>query len=165
MLKTGRQIETIPEELKFQAVVGQTYPSTPRVWLNELVNGLAEINMAPPDYQAPHRYQCIWVERDDKIAEYRHSLGLASTFGDVLQFQIPAMWLHTVDELMDMAYALRDPDRPLMEMHRQRVAEIQYGDMVGDWRDRQEENQKLWDNSSNYGPAIAVQRQNQGEVV
>ena len=77
---------------------------------------LREMNLAPPDYGPPHRYQIIHVVRNDKLVEHRTDMGLASAFGDAKQLNIIGgtvddngrghVW-ETVASLMDYADNLR----------------------------------------------------------
>jgi len=89
-----------------------TFPATV-VHADELAYGLSEVNLLSPLSdtiagvgQTMRRYQIIYVNRNDRLAEYREDLGLASDF-DAIQFRIPSFWEHTVGELKEMAELLR----------------------------------------------------------
>ena len=89
-----------------------TFPATV-VYADELAYGLSEVNLLSPLSdaivgvgQTMRRYQIIYVNRNDRLAEYREDLGLASDF-DAIQFRIPSFWEHTVGELKEMAETLR----------------------------------------------------------
>lgn len=85
-------------------------PVTTYVERGEPAYALSEVNLAPPDFKAKHRYQIIYVQRGDKLAEFRRDLGLATNFPNSPALRIPSFWVHEVGELMDMADELRDPD-------------------------------------------------------
>ena len=51
---------------------------TPWFLPDELVDFVREVNLPPPDYSAPHRYQIFGVIRDDAPAVYINDLGLAT---------------------------------------------------------------------------------------
>ena len=78
---------------------------------DEKAYGLSEVNLLSPwvegKGQTMRRYQIIYVNRGDNLAEYREDLGLASD-SDALQFRIPSFWEHTVGELKDIAAELRN---------------------------------------------------------
>ena len=89
-----------------------TFPATV-VYADELAYGLSEVNLLSPLSdaimgvgQTMRRYQIIYVNRNDRLAEYREDLGLASEFS-AIQFRIPSLWVHTVGELKEMAETLR----------------------------------------------------------
>jgi len=76
--------------------------------------GLYEMNLQSPGSKGFHRYQIIYVMRDDKPTEYRKDMGLSKWFKHD-QFRIPGgafdngrYWIeHTVAELMEIADQLR----------------------------------------------------------
>ena len=78
--------------------------------------GLYELNFKSPDQRSRHRYQIIMVVRNDKPAEYRIDLGLASKFKNIDQFRIPGGVVddngqifieETVGRLKDIANKMR----------------------------------------------------------
>ena len=83
------------------------------IFADEQAYGLSETNLLSPLSdaikgvgQTMRRYQIIYVNRGDVLAEYREDLGLASDF-TAIQFRIPSFWEHTVGELREMAESLR----------------------------------------------------------
>lgn len=78
--------------------------------------GLFEMNLQSPGSKGIHRYQIVYVVRDDKPAEYRKDLGSRDEF-KYEEFRIPGgVWdeehkkfeiVHTVGELRDIADYLR----------------------------------------------------------
>ena len=51
--------------------------------------GLYELHLQSPGSRGFHRYQIIFVMREDKPAEYREDMGLASEWVGTDQFRIP----------------------------------------------------------------------------
>jgi len=92
-------------------MVEELMPAAVIVLPDEKAYGLSETNLLGPivegEGQTMRRYQIIYLNRDDKLAEYREDLGLASDF-DAIQFRIPSFWEHTAGELMDIARELRN---------------------------------------------------------
>ena len=74
---------------------------------DEPAMGIAEVNRLTPDSTERHRYQIIYVIRDDEIAEFTTDLGMQDKFFYTNQFSIPSFREHTVGELLDMAYHIR----------------------------------------------------------
>jgi len=78
--------------------------------------GLFEMNLQSPDSKGFHRYQIVYVMREDKPAEYRKDLGATKKFKHD-QFRIPGGFYdsdedryyveHTVGELRQIADDLR----------------------------------------------------------
>jgi len=91
---------------------------TTEVFGNEPSLGLEERNLRSPDHHSINRYQIIYVVRNDRPAEYRKSLGLASSFktgefrimggavGDNGKIYIE----HTVDQVKHMANQMREAE-------------------------------------------------------
>jgi len=88
--------------------------------------GLFEMNLQSPGSRGFHRYQIIYVMRDDMPAEYRKDMGLAKKF-KAIQIRIPGgAWdeytgryyvEHTVGELVEMARDMREnPSFDLQEL-------------------------------------------------
>lgn len=66
-----------------------------------------EVHLQSPGSRGRRRYRRILVNRDGNIAEYKEDMGSAKNFKGVRELLIPAFWLHTVDELRDLADELR----------------------------------------------------------
>ena len=84
-------------------------PATTYARRDEAAYALSEINLPTPDFKGKHRYQIIYVQRGDKLAEFRRDLGPRERFGSAPELRIPSFWVHSVAELVDMAEELRDP--------------------------------------------------------
>ncbi len=74
---------------------------------NEKAYSFKEAHEQSPGSRGFHRYRTIRVNRDGNIAEYREDMGLAKNFKGIRQFNVPSLWEHTVDELLDIADTLR----------------------------------------------------------
>ena len=75
---------------------------------NEKAYSLQEVHLQSPGSKGFHRYRIIQVNRDGELAEYREDMGLASKFKGVRPFNVPSLWEHTVNELLDIATTLRN---------------------------------------------------------
>ena len=90
--------------------VGTTY-----VLRDEPCLGLYEMHLQSPGSRGFHRYQILYVMRDDKPAEFRKDMGPVREFKDVDQLRIPGGAMdggkfyieHTVGELRDIADQIR----------------------------------------------------------
>ena len=67
-----------------------------------------EVHLQSPQNRGFHRYRRILVNRGGNIAEYSEDMGLVKDFKGVKQINIPSVWEHTVDELLDLADYLRN---------------------------------------------------------
>lgn len=81
---------------------------------------LTEVNLAAPDSRGLHRYQIITVIRNDTPVDCKIDLGLARNF-TANEFRIPALGLHSVAELREIADHLRDnkarqPDNGVIDL-------------------------------------------------
>ena len=74
---------------------------------NEKAYSLQEVHLQSPGSRGFHRYRIIMVNRDGNLAEYREDMGLASKYKGIRQFNIPSLWEHSVEELLDIANVLR----------------------------------------------------------
>ena len=121
---------------------------------------LAEMDLLSPvvdGNQDLHRYQIIYVNRNDRISEYRTDLGLSSAF-DTEQFRIVALWEHTVAEVQEMAQFMRlrgksDASR-ILEEERGRVEET----MIPAYHDAEEQRYKNRRHESVFGPGRRIER-------
>jgi hypothetical protein len=128
--------------------VGTDYVSN-----DEFCVSLVEVKLVTPDKQAWNRYQIIYVIRNDKVAEYRTDMGLASNyFAD--EFRIASAigdeatgdveLTVRVGEARDIADGLREDRSPAEETEKR--------DFIGDWIKQQEERQRLTSGQSTFGP-------------
>ena len=75
---------------------------------NEKAGSLQEVHLQSPDSKGQRRYRILIVKRDGRLAEYREDMGEAKLFKGIKQINIPALFEHTVDELIEMAEAARN---------------------------------------------------------
>ncbi|KKN72891.1 hypothetical protein LCGC14_0405950 [marine sediment metagenome] len=83
-------------------------PATTLVSGNEKAYSLQEVHLQSPGSRGFHRYRILIVNRDGKLAEYREDMGLAKNFKGIRQFNVPSLWEHSVEELLDIANVLRN---------------------------------------------------------
>lgn len=86
-------------------------PITTTILGDEKAIGLTETNYKTPDQREIHRYQCIYVVRNGKTAEFRRDMGKAENFKGINLINIPSLMEHTVDELMDIADNIRGQEK------------------------------------------------------
>lgn len=94
-------------------------PATSYILPDEPCCSLSELNELAPDFHTMRRYQILHVVRNDRLAEYRTDLGLASDFR-TLPFQIVGGFKdgntgriyieETVGGMKDMADQMRNRD-------------------------------------------------------
>ena len=66
-----------------------------------------EVHLQSPNSKGIRRYRIIFVNRDGKMAEYREDMGSSKKYKGIRQLNIPSLWEHSVDELIDIADYLR----------------------------------------------------------
>lgn len=121
---------------------------------NERAATLYEVNEMAPDYRGFRRVQTIVVVRDDDLAEYRTDLGPADEF-TAPEFQIPAGFQHSVEELKDIALAQRYGD----DYWQKRTEELSLeSTLIPDYVDWTEERGRILNNTTKIGPGFTKQR-------
>jgi len=75
--------------------------------VNEKAWALQEYHAQSPGSKGFRRYRDIGVNRDGEIAIYREDLGDAKKWKGIRQINIPSLWEHSVEELIELAIALR----------------------------------------------------------
>lgn len=130
-------------------LVPGSYPRTDHINGNERAWGLYE----GPLRTSNKRIQIITVERNDTLYEYWTPMAQPIEDDDH-DFQIPAYFEHTVDELRDMADALRDDTYPQERM--KQIADE--STLVDDWRTQTEQAHAARRRISQFGPLSKVQR-------
>jgi hypothetical protein len=132
----------------------QLYPQTEWIDSDEMISSLWELNLTPPDYGATRRYQVIIVNRpvegNAAKAQFMYDMGLASLY-PADSIQIPGLWVLSVGEAQDAANDFR-----LVNM--QRELGIEPTDVVGIWRNQQEQRALDMKRVSQFGPHHITQR-------
>lgn len=126
----------------------------PAVHPDEKAFLLVERNL-PFDRIGVRRIQILYVNRGDRLAEWRKDLGPASDFQNE-GVRIPSFWEHTVGELWDIAERHRYRDNDYWA----RFAAEQQAEstLITDFLNHKEESWKLIDNQSVFGPGVSKQR-------
>lgn len=108
-----------------------------------------------PSFVGRHRYEILWVKRNDELAEYFRDMGDAVLY-DYPSLRIPSLWQHTVGELRDIAGNVRAKGSHEMK---EMLANIQgESSLIEDAIRLAEQRQRWLRGRSSFGPAIAVQR-------
>ena len=74
---------------------------------DEKAYSLQEVHLQSPGSRGFHRYRIIVVNRNGNLAEWREDMGLASKYKGIRQFNVPSLWEHSVQELLEIANVLR----------------------------------------------------------
>ena len=82
--------------------VCQTIQGNEKAWV------YLELHLQSPGSRGRRRYRIIVVNRDGYLAEYKEDMGPAKAFKGIKELNIPSLWEHSVDELMDLADELRN---------------------------------------------------------
>ncbi len=92
-------------------------PATTVVSMDEKAWNLSEVNLVGGPGEGLRRAQVITVNRNDQLADYFEDMGPADTFTSD-QFRVPSFWEHTVGELREIAWWLREhPFNPEKIVH------------------------------------------------
>jgi hypothetical protein len=139
--------------------VGHTvWPKTYEIFPYEKALLLIERNENRPDYQGFHRYQTIFVLRNDNLAKYMEDMGPAELFL-ASEFDIPggdpgkprSEWQETVSALRDYA----DDFRQWLAM---RQYEREMPDLIEGYHDQIDKEARIMKHQSNFGPLCKVER-------
>ena len=129
-------------------------PVTPFIHKDEKALRLAEWNMIRPPVMQLHRWQVLFVNRADAIAEHWIDLGPAENF-KAPELNIPLLWEHSVAEAQDIATRER-----LGSDHWQKfLAERQAAStLIPDFLEQKAERWKVINNQSVFGPGVTKPR-------
>ena len=133
-------------------------------WVNpdEKAYALVEINGAPLAITGKpgvgqHRYQVIWVNRNDTLAAYATDLGPAAKYR-AGGLRVLALWEHTVAELQHIGDDFRShgylSDVDMELNHRKNTEET----FLPRFEQYMEEGHRVLFNESSFGPGISKQR-------
>lgn len=129
-------------------------PVTQFILPDEKAWRLTEVNLVrPPSYQW-HRWQVIFVNRADALAEFWTDFGPSSNY-TAPEVTIPALWEHSVAELQDIALDKRLGD----DYWQKRLGELNDSStLIPDILAQKEEHWKIIRNQSVFGPSHNHQR-------
>lgn len=124
---------------------------------DEKAVGLQEVDLLTDDYKETHRYQIIYVIRNDKPAKYITDLGLSLRYPNP-PLNIYAALEHSVAELQDMAEDARDRSNVV-----KRIAELQEESskeksIIKEFLEQKDRDIRIRKNRSHHGPSVTVQR-------
>lgn len=129
----------------------------PRIYGDEKVWELAELNMLTKDYKRLQRWQFIYVIRNDKVLEWATDLGAASNFPYCSEFRLFSFGEDTVDEIRDQAVGMRLESTDFRNLLLEHAAT---STLTRDWVVMAEERRKQRRNESVFGPGFTRQRSN-----
>lgn len=127
----------------------------PRIYGDEKVWQLSEVNKLPTDYKGLRRWQLIYVMRDDKLYEWATELGPASDFPYCSEFRLFSFGNDTVDEMRDQALAMRLESIEFQKLLAEHQAESTF---KRDYLALMHERGKQRRNESVFGPGFTRQR-------
>lgn len=121
---------------------------------DEPVFMMAEMDLPSPGSKGKRRYNLLYVNRDDALAEYREDLGPSGDFA-APPFRQIVLWEHTVAECLDIAEQLRWKD----DYWQKRTRELQQAStLTKDFLNHYEEAGKQIRGESTFGPWWKRQR-------
>lgn len=142
-------------EAEGKARTGRVVPVCMKLRGDEKALALVETNHLTTDYRELRRWQFIYVNRNDTVAEWCRDLGPASNFPRCSEIRIWSFWEDEVDELMDQAEDMRNEHREFREILEEQQAT---STLVTDFLAFNEERWKQLHNQSVFGPGGHTQR-------
>ena len=148
----------VPLEEQPHQLGHKVWPMAYEVDPNEKALLLIERNETRADYRGLHRYQTIFVARNDRLAKYMEDMGRATIWA-APELQVPGgdpgkplgEWQETVASLRDYAGDFR-------LWLTERVFERQVTDLVSGFSDQIDEEARERRYSSQFGPLYQVTR-------
>ena len=129
---------------------------TPYILPNERALGLQEVELLSPSGKEIHRYQIVYVVRNDKPAKYVTDLGSS------LLFPNPPLNIiddqGTVAEIMDMATDARGRSSVTKRLAELQEESARDKNIIKEFLEQKERNWKVIRNQSHYGPTTRIQR-------
>jgi hypothetical protein len=130
---------------------------TPYVTADEKAMGLVEVELLTPDNKGVHRYQIIYVVRNDQQSPY------VTDLGDRLLYPNPPLNIlsymeHSVAELQEMATEARERSSVTKRLAELTEASRTDKHIIKEFLEQKERNWKVIRNQSHYGPTVTVQR-------
>ena len=130
---------------------------TPYVLADEKAMGLMEVELLTPDSKGVHRYQIIYVVRNDQQSAHVVDLG------DRLLFPNPPLNIfsymeHNVAELQDMANEARARSSVTKRLAELAEASKTDKNIIKEFLERKSRDVKTIKNQSHFGPTLTKQR-------
>ena len=128
---------------------------TPYVNEDEKVLGLQEVDLLTEDYKAVHRFQIIYVVRNDKPAKF------VTDLGSTLLFPNPPLNIidnGTVAEIRDMADDARGRSSVTARLAELQEESATDKNIIKEFLEHKERLAKIVKNKSHYGPTTKIQR-------
>lgn len=130
---------------------------TPYILADEKAMGLVEVELLTPDSKNVHRYQIVYVVRNDQQSPFVVDLG------DRLLFPNPPLNIlsymeHSVAELQDMATEARARSSVTKRLAELSEASRVDKSLIKAFLERKESNWKIIRNQSHFGPTLVKQR-------
>ena len=124
---------------------------------DEKVLGLQEVELLTDDYKATHRYQIMYVVRNDKPAKY------VTDLGNIIAFPNPPLNIivnmeHTAAEVLDMATDARGRSSVTKRLAELSEESVKDKNIIKEFLEQKERNAKIIRNKSHYGPTVKIQR-------
>ena len=130
---------------------------TPYILPDEMTLGLQEVELQTPDGKAVHRYQIVYVVRQDRASKYVVDLG------DRIKFPNPPLNIivnleHSVAEVQDMATEARGRSSVTKRLAELQEESTKDRNIIKAYLEQKEINSKVIANKSHYGPTTSIQR-------
>lgn len=129
---------------------------TPYVVADEKALGLQEVDLVTDDYRDIHRYQIIYVIRNDVPAKYVTDLGPSIRWPNP-PLNIFSAMEHSVAELQEMAEDAKDRSNVINKIAALEEESAE-GGIIKEYLERKENERKVAYNKSHFGPTVRVQR-------
>lgn len=118
---------------------------------DEKALAIVEVNHLTTDYRELHRWQFIYVNRGDSVAEWCRDLGLASNYPFCSELRIYSFWEDEVAELMDQAEDMRNES---LEFRERLLEHQQTSTLIPEFLAFKDEQRKQRRNQSTFGPGF-----------
>lgn len=148
-------MKTIEAERAKDPRTKQKLVQIPRIYGDEKVWELAELNKLTLDYKELRRWQFVYVIRNDEVVEWVSDLGPASAFPYCSEFRLFSFGQDTVDQIQEEAMQMRIESTDFRKMLAEHQAE---STLTRDYVAFLHEKVKQLRNESVFGPGFTRQR-------
>lgn len=118
---------------------------------DEKALAIVELNHLTTDYRELRRWQFIYVNRDDKIAEWCRDLGPSAMYPYCSEFRIYSFFSDEVAELMDQAEDMRNE---ALEFRARLMEHQATSNLIPEFLAFKDEQAKQRKNQSTFGPGF-----------